>query len=160
MNHCSLLFVCGFVFAVLPVAGCSKHDCALEGKQAHYWQDLAPTTKGAKLCIAGEEPNGCKLDGARCVPTLDAVHSKQTQEQLESHYKDALEKQGWKYVGQTTKADKSKSMAFKKADDELVVAFGTSQLSEAMGEGSGVDVFMMRKPDGAPGTMLDGYKAD
>ncbi len=88
------------------------------------------------------------------------VHSKQRQGQLKTRYKKALEKRGWKYVGQTTKPGKSQSMACKKADGELVVAFGTSQLSEAMGDGSGIDVFSMRKPDGAPGTMLDGYKAD
>jgi hypothetical protein len=155
MHKRSLVMILG---ALAVVGGCSKHDCKLEGKQEHYWKELADTTEGAEKCLASVNPYGCDLEGDRCTPTLNAVHKGKTQEETEKHYRAAFEQQGWKYVGEKLADDKSKSMAFKKGDDELVVAFGTSTLSNAFAGEDGVDVFMMRKPEKATGTMLDQYE--
>lgn len=145
--------------ALAVLAGCSKHDCKLEGKQEHYWKELANTTEGAEKCLASVNPYGCDLEGDRCTPTLNAIHKGKSQADVEAQYKGAFDKAGWEYVGENEADDKSKSMAFKKGDDELVVAFGTSTLSNAIAGEDGVDVFMMRKPDGATGSLLDKYKS-
>jgi hypothetical protein len=154
MQMRSVLFLAG----ALALLGCSKHDCELDSKQERYWKELADTTAGAEKCLASVNPYGCDLDGDSCTPTLNAIHGGKSQEEIERHYKDAYEKQGWTYVGENVADDKSKSMAFKKGSDELVVAFGTSTLSNAIAGDKGIDVFMMRKPEKATGTMLDKFQ--
>ena len=139
-------------------AGCSKHDCELEGKQEKYFGEIALTTKGAEKCLASVNPYGCKLDEENCTPTLTAIH-KMTQDKAEAYYREKLEKQGWTYVGEKVADDKSKSVAFSKGDDdELVLAFGTSGMSDAFGGKDAIEVFMMRKPSNATGSLLDKYK--
>jgi hypothetical protein len=143
------------------LSSCAKHDCDLDDKQAHYFEEIALTTKGAKKCLASVTPYGCDLEADRCTPTLNALHGDTTQEQMEEHYKAALTGQGWTFVGEKASEDGSKILAFSKGDrDELMVAFGTSAMSKAMAGDSSVDVFMTRKPDKATGTMLDEYKKD
>ena len=138
---------------------CDKHDCKLDGKQVDYWKEIAPVTEGAEKCLAGSNPFGCDLEGDRCVPTLDVIHAGKTQKQLEDHYKAALTQQEWTLVGEKVREDGSKSLAFDKGDrDELLIEFGSSNLSTVMAGESGVDVFITRMPEEATGTMLDEYK--
>jgi hypothetical protein len=134
-------------------AACSKHDCKLDEQQQKYFGELALTTKGADMCFPGSEPSGCKLSDDRCSPSLTVWHYELDQKAAEDRYKKAFEGQGWKYVGEKVADDKSKSIAFSKgSSDELMVAFGDTP------GGKGTEVFLLRKPDGATGTMLDKYK--
>ena len=45
-------------------------------------------------------------------------------------------------------------------DDELVLAFGTSGMSDAFGGKDAIEVFMMRKPSNATGSLLKKYKKE
>ena len=138
---------------LLSTAACSKHKCELAGDHTKYWSELALTTQGANICFTGVEPSGCDLSGDRCSPTLTTLHYEKSQKEAEDHFKAAFAEQGWEYVGEKVSDDQSKSMAFKKGDhDELMVAFGGAP------GGKGTEVFMMRKPEKATGTMLDKYR--
>lgn len=141
------------IAASLSTQACSKHDCKLDEKQEKYFGELALTTKGADMCFAGTNPSGCDLGSGRCSPSLTVWHYEAEQKDMEDRYKTAFDGQGWKYVGEKKSDDGSKSMAFSKgSDDELLVAFGGTP------GGKGVEVFLLRKPEGAKGTMLDKYE--
>ena len=139
---------------LLPLTtGCSKHDCKLDEQHEKYFGEHALTTKGANMCFTGEEPSGCKLESGRCSPTLFAWHYELEQKDVEPRYKTAIEAQGWKYVGEKPSDDGSKGLAFSKGDrEELYVALG------GIPGNKGTEVFMLRKPEGATGSMLDTYK--
>jgi hypothetical protein len=134
-------------------AACSKHDCKLEGQHEKYFGELALTTKGADMCFTGSNPSGCKVGDDRCSPSLTVWHYELDQKATEARYKTAFEGKGWKYVGEKASDDGSKSIAFSKgSSDELLVAFGDTP------GGKGTEMFMLLKPEGATGTMLDKYK--
>jgi hypothetical protein len=148
-----------FWFAALGLlltltTACTKHDCKLDEQHEKYFGELALTTKGANMCFTGEEPSGCKIESGRCSPTLTAWHYELAQKDVESRYKAAIEGQGWKYVGEKPSEDGSKALAFSKGDrDELLIGLGGIP-----GNDKGTEVFMLRKPEGATGSMLDKYK--
>jgi len=147
-------------FALL--SGCSKHNCDLEGDaQKKYWSELALTTQGAEKCLVSEEPYDCKLDEERCTPKMQVVHDGKAQAELEKSYQTALEKQGWKRVGEKAFDDGSKVVAYGMGDEqELLVSFGSSNLSKAMVGDGGIDVTMMRRPDNADNSILDKYRGE
>jgi hypothetical protein len=94
-----------------------------------------------------------KIESGRCSPTLFAWHYELEQKDVEARYKTAIEAQGWKYVGEKPSDDGSKGLAFSKGDrEELYVALG------GIPGNKGTEVFMLRKPEGATGSMLDKYK--